>query len=71
MAAPTPVTRIYLTGFMGAGKTTVGRILAQRLGWEFYDIDSLIEADQNAPVASLFSLHGEQAFRESTRLKGL
>lgn len=57
------VRRIYLTGFMGAGKTTVGRILAQRLGWRFMDIDSLIEEEHAAPVATLFALHGEAVFR--------
>ncbi len=57
------VRRVYLTGFMGAGKTTVGRILASRLAWSFYDIDALIEAQHNASVAALFALHGEQAFR--------
>jgi shikimate kinase len=42
--------RIYLTGFMGAGKTTVGRELAERLGWEFVDLDADVEARAGATV---------------------
>jgi len=60
---PAPITRIYLTGFMGAGKTTVGRILADRLGWSFHDIDTVIEREQQTSVARLFALQGEHAFR--------
>ena len=63
-AAQTLVSRIYLVGFMGAGKSTVGRILAERLGWRFYDIDRVIESEQKTSVSSLFAEHGELAFRE-------
>jgi shikimate kinase len=56
-------TRIFLTGFMGAGKTTVGRILARRLGWRFYDVDLLVEEEQQAAISSLFSTYGELAYR--------
>jgi shikimate kinase len=55
--------RVVLTGFMGAGKSTVGRMLAARLGWPFLDIDSLIAAEQNCPVAQIFADHGEPHFR--------
>jgi shikimate kinase len=55
--------RVVLTGFMGAGKSTVGRMLAARLGWPFLDIDSLIAAEQNCTVAQIFADHGEPHFR--------
>jgi shikimate kinase len=61
-----PVTlprRIALTGFMGAGKSTVGRILAARLRWPFLDIDSLITAEHGRTVAQIFADHGEEHFR--------
>jgi shikimate kinase len=55
--------RLVLTGFMGAGKTTVGRLLAARLGWEFLDLDALIEARAGTTVPVIFSAHGEAHFR--------
>ncbi len=55
--------RIVLTGFMGAGKSTVGRMLAARLRWPFLDIDSLITAEHNCTVAQIFADHGEEHFR--------
>lgn len=55
---------IYLTGFMGAGKTTVGRILAERLGWCFTDIDGLIEEREGATVSEIFAHCGEPRFRQ-------
>lgn len=63
-ATDTAVSRIYLVGFMGAGKSTVGRVLAEKLGWRFYDIDRVIEAEQKTSVSSLFAEQGEQAFRQ-------
>jgi hydroxymethylglutaryl-CoA lyase len=54
---------IILTGFMGTGKTTVGRILARRLGYRFVDTDELIEKRQGCDVARIFREHGEAAFR--------
>ena len=59
----TPLRRIVLTGFMGAGKSTVGRILAARLRWPFLDIDSLITAEHGRTVAQIFADHGEEHFR--------
>ena len=59
-----PQQRIALIGFMGAGKTTVGAILAARLGWDFVDTDALIEVRAGAPVAAIFRERGEQAFRD-------
>ena len=55
--------RIVLTGFMGAGKSTVGRLLAARLHWPFLDIDSLITAEHGLSVARIFAHHGEEHFR--------
>lgn len=55
--------RLVLTGFMGAGKTTVGRLLAARLGWDFLDLDALIEARAGTTVPAIFSAHGEAHFR--------
>jgi shikimate kinase len=48
---------------MGAGKSTVGRMLAARLGWPFLDIDSLIAAEQGCTIAQIFADHGEPHFR--------
>jgi hypothetical protein len=56
--------RIVLTGFMGSGKSTVGPLLAARLGWSFLDVDDAIEAEAGATIAELFARHGEAAFRE-------
>jgi shikimate kinase len=65
--APRPLSnlprRIVLTGFMGAGKSTVGRILAARLRWPFLDIDSLITAEHGLTVAQIFAQDGEEHFR--------
>ena len=55
--------RIVLTGFMGSGKSTVGPLLAGRLGWRFVDVDDVIEAEAGVKIAELFARHGEAAFR--------
>jgi len=57
------VERIVLIGFMGAGKSTVGSILAERLGWRFIDADHALESESGATIAHLFSTLGESAFR--------
>lgn len=57
------VRRIVLTGFMGAGKSTIGPLLAKRLNWEFVDIDVAIEARAGKKVAEIFSQDGESVFR--------
>lgn len=54
---------IYLVGFMASGKTTVGRLLAERLGWAFIDLDEDIEAQQGASIAEIFATRGEPEFR--------
>jgi shikimate kinase len=60
---PAGLQRIVLTGFMGAGKTTVGALLAQSLGWDFLDLDAHLEARANATIPELFKLHSEAHFR--------
>ena len=57
---------IVLTGFMGTGKTTVGRLLADQLGYEFVDTDQLIE-QRHGTIAELFRSRGEEAFRQIER----
>jgi shikimate kinase len=57
------VRAVFLVGFMGSGKNTVGRVLAQRLGWDFVDLDVGIEARENQTVPEIFRLQGEPAFR--------
>lgn len=57
--------KIYLVGFMAAGKSTVGRALANRLQWAFRDLDELIEEREQLSVAEFFSEKGEAAFRKA------
>lgn len=52
-----------LTGFMGAGKSTVGALLAQRLHWDFVDADSAIESRAGRKIAQIFAEDGEASFR--------
>ena len=55
---------IYLVGFMASGKSTVGRALADEIGWGFVDLDAEIERREEMSVAEIFEERGEQAFRE-------
>jgi shikimate kinase len=59
--------RVYLMGFMGAGKTTVGKALATRLGWPFVDLDEDVEATAGCSVRDIFTSHGEGEFRRLER----
>lgn len=61
---PPHLKRIVLTGFMGAGKSTVGRLLARRLAWSFLDLDAHLEARAKATIPELFATHGEAHFRQ-------
>jgi shikimate kinase len=55
--------RLVLVGFMGAGKSTVGPLVAKRLGWDFVDMDARIEERVGSSVADMFKARGEDAFR--------
>ena len=61
------MTRIIIIGYMGAGKTTVGKALARELGLQFYDLDWYIEARMHKTVPQLFAERGEQGFRQVER----
>ena len=61
------VDKIFLVGFMAAGKTTVARALAGRLGWRAEDVDELIEARERRTVADIFARQGEPYFRAVER----
>jgi len=54
---------IYVVGFMAAGKTTIGRLLADELGWGFADIDEDIETSEGMKIADIFDQRGEEEFR--------
>jgi shikimate kinase len=55
---------IALTGFMGTGKTTVGKLLAAKLGWEFIDVDAVVEKDAGISISEIFARFGEPDFRD-------
>lgn len=55
---------IYLAGFMGSGKSTIGPILANTLGWDFYDLDRVIEKREKKKIVQIFEQEGENFFRE-------
>ena len=59
--------KLYLVGFMAAGKTSVARAVGSRLGWRVEDVDELIEARERMTVADIFSRHGEAYFRRAER----
>ncbi len=63
-----PAVRVYLVGFMGSGKTAVGRRVAERLGVPFVDLDAEIERTSGVTVRALFEASGEEAFRERESL---
>jgi shikimate kinase len=62
-----PTRRVVLTGFMGSGKTTVGPLVAQRLGWTFVDVDDVIAADAGTTIPEIFRSEGETEFRRRER----
>jgi shikimate kinase len=68
-----PDSPIFLVGFMATGKTTVGRILAARLGWTLVDLDEVIVSEAGQPVTRIFESEGEAGFRarEARALAGV
>ncbi len=58
------VSRVYLIGFMGSGKSTMGRWLADALGWSFLDLDHFIEHKYHKTISQIFEDKGEDGFRE-------
>ena len=71
--AARPPARVALIGFMGCGKTTVGRLLAARLGYAFLDLDQWLERRRGRSIRQIFQESGEEAFRdlESSALRDL
>jgi shikimate kinase len=59
--------KLILTGFMATGKSSVGPLVARRLGWVFVDVDSVIVAQAGKPIAQIFADHGEARFRRLER----
>lgn len=59
--------RVYLVGFMGSGKSTVGEVLAERLQVPFFDLDELVESAEQASIREIFAEHGEPHFRRRER----
>lgn len=59
--------KLYLVGFMGAGKTTVARGLGRRIGWRVEDVDDRIETRERRTVAAIFAQDGEPHFRQVER----
>src|SRR5579862_4758233 len=70
---PACIARIVLVGFMGAGKSTVGALLAQQLQWRFLDADTVLEDRTGVSIAEIFASHGEAEFRsrEATVIREL
>ena len=62
-----PFNKIYLVGFMGSGKTTVGKILSKKLKYPFVDLDNEIEFREGLTIPQIFNLKGEQYFRKLER----
>ena len=67
-ASPAALSQsLMLIGLMGSGKTVIGRMLAQSLGWAFVDSDKQIEDESNLRISDIFDLYGEPKFREMER----
>ncbi|WP_158748046.1 shikimate kinase [Acidobacterium sp. S8] len=60
---PASISRVVLVGFMGAGKSSVGALLAPRLQWSFLDVDHVLESRMGTSIAEMFATYGEAEFR--------
>ncbi|MCF0190665.1 MAG: shikimate kinase [Marinilabiliaceae bacterium] len=60
--------RVYLIGFMGSGKTTIGKFLAHDLKWQYVDMDHLFESEKGCSISQYFSEYGEENFRKEETL---
>ena len=58
------VKNVFLIGYMGCGKSTIGRYIAKDMGWQFIDMDSLFEQKHNCTISQFFAQHGEEQFRK-------
>ncbi|NDV47677.1 shikimate kinase [Paludibacter sp. 221] len=58
------MSRYFLIGFMACGKTTIGKAVAEKMGFGFVDLDKLIESEHNKTVSEIFAEQGEEAFRK-------
>ena len=58
------VSKIILVGMMGAGKTTIGKLLSNKLGYDFIDLDKIIEEKSGVKINTIFEIEGESGFRE-------
>lgn len=58
---------LFLIGYMGCGKSTIGRKLSSRLGWDLIDTDSMIERREGISVGEIFDTRGEECFRAMER----
>jgi len=58
------VSKIILVGMMGAGKTTIGKLLSNKLGYDFIDLDRIIEEKSGVKINTIFEIEGEEGFRE-------
>lgn len=59
--------KLIIAGFMGVGKSTVGQLLARRLGWTFIDLDEVLERQFGCSIPEIFEIWGEKAFRDKER----
>jgi len=64
---PQPATRIYLIGFMGSGKSYLGKQLAKQLQWNFIDLDTYLESKESKTISQIFKERGEAIFRQLER----
>lgn len=60
-------SRIFLIGFMGSGKSTLGKALAHDIGYDFMDLDKVIENQSGMPITEIFGKYGEHGFREKEK----